>query len=162
MVDGAAVISSMDDGCCLGAIETLPKVAVRASMLTSAASSCLFFVDDVLSSLATELLSVLDSFLTSEWATVCEEEEEPLGKLVVAWIPLPLAACGGDADPMVFYVRCWPSPHRSYMSLLYLQMHVSSKPMPVSSIAMTRVIPGNRERLHTSVDSTQNSIIINL
>ena len=66
---------------CLGAMETLPKVAVRSSMLTSFS-----------------LLVVVDSILfssPSDWAAVCEE---PLGMLT--WLSLSLAACGVDFDPI--------------------------------------------------------------
>lgn len=70
---------AMDDGC-LGAMETLPKVAVRSSMLTS--FSLLVVVDSIFSS-------------PSDWAAVCEE---PLGMLT--WLSLSLAACGVDFDPI--------------------------------------------------------------
>ena len=70
---------AMDDGC-LGAMETLPKVAVRSSMLTS--FSFLVVVDSIFSS-------------PSDWAAVCEE---PLGMLTL--LSLSLAACGVDFDPI--------------------------------------------------------------
>jgi len=69
---------AMDDGC-LGAMETLPKVAVRSSMLTS---FLLVVVDSIFSS-------------SSDLAAVCEE---PLGMLT--WLSLSLAACGFDFDPI--------------------------------------------------------------
>jgi len=72
---------------CVGAMETLPKVAVRSSMLIS--FSLLVVVDSIFSS-------------PSDWSAVCEE---PLGMLT--WLSLSLAACGVDFDPIA-YLIIWP------------------------------------------------------